>query len=813
MGNCLESKDCEREFIKVSHYLPEKVRNFIENNYYAKVNQQAQLDAVARDESFLKDPINHVALYTDHGVVHVRDVARNTLVVIDAIDGVLIPQRTPQRLSFMKGYGVMLAYNHDIGMREFSSFGRAMHPEFATQEVLSPAYDEIVETIWDENCGNVAWRLVNLVENNALNEDPQRVLRELLAMSVGHSKAKIPIEDLNDTERLRGAMMRSASVELHHLYHEQQVNKAERKLARAQESADATHIKKREAALEHARAEQRAFLSRGVNRRYEGIGRYYTDFERQAFQWIVSKHPDVQSLVSDVVDTVRALRAADALRQRGAVLKTSGSYQIFVDQNTANAIYALQKGSGELFLLEMNKTINAGEANIASSELTPTGDIRIACNRGSFSNPEATQRGAYNMAFVIDEIQQDIIDTFRRPDGAEEAVKSSEDIRILIENTDDNIEFAEKVLVELGKIDPRLAKNSRIVPSLKNIAPDERDRYLEAREMDWEPDARHKLLMRVAESGHKMRNLDPDKAFTDVRLTRLKEGETLINAGAPPGFVYVPMEDGLLSTPLGGYQASSVKPWIPLGNIRVIRDAEQEAAITAEQAVELLMIPKETYLKHWHDAYDAKELSQQISSVYAEDRLRGFDQVLNILRQVALIDNALDDAEVEFIRTFIESYGIQYSKAEIRAQLLKDGSTDYIGLRQSVEDYIAVNPPYFQVARLRDLLNLLVMADGVISEEEELILSELNGILARYLDGDQAAALYKVLIIPQSKEQHEGIRALAPKAPIVENPWGKAYFCGTYYAKDYADMIVEKYRSLHFYAVIEQDIHNGTELP
>ena len=38
----------------------------------------------------------------------------------------------------------MVAYLHDIGMVDFSPFGRAMHPEFATHEVLGDALDDVV---------------------------------------------------------------------------------------------------------------------------------------------------------------------------------------------------------------------------------------------------------------------------------------------------------------------------------------------------------------------------------------------------------------------------------------------------------------------------------------------------------------------------------------------------------------------------------------------------------------------------------------------------------------------------------------------
>lgn len=47
-------------------------------------------------------------------------------------------------------------------MVNFSRFGRAMHPEFAAQWVFSPEFDPLLETLWDENCGNLAWRLTQL---------------------------------------------------------------------------------------------------------------------------------------------------------------------------------------------------------------------------------------------------------------------------------------------------------------------------------------------------------------------------------------------------------------------------------------------------------------------------------------------------------------------------------------------------------------------------------------------------------------------------------------------------------------------------
>src|SRR5262245_30913104 len=87
--------------LQVGRYLPAEIKTGIEQNYYAKVEEQAHLDRFARDPEFLEHPSTHVALYSDHGVVHVRDVARQTLRVLDGINGILTPERPPGRLEFL----------------------------------------------------------------------------------------------------------------------------------------------------------------------------------------------------------------------------------------------------------------------------------------------------------------------------------------------------------------------------------------------------------------------------------------------------------------------------------------------------------------------------------------------------------------------------------------------------------------------------------------------------------------------------------------------------------------------------------------
>ncbi len=212
---------------QLDHYLPASISGYIEQQYYVRVNAQARLEQVLQDPEFLRDPARHVALFADHGVVHVRDVATQILRVLDTINGVLIAERDESRLEFMKAYGVTVAYLHDIGMSDFSQFGRVMHPEFVAQTVFDTAFDGVVETIWDENCAGMPGRLVELAAVGAVDQDPRIVLREMLALASCHSKTKVPIEVLNDTTILGQTMRAMVSTDLQLQYQKYRCGQAQ----------------------------------------------------------------------------------------------------------------------------------------------------------------------------------------------------------------------------------------------------------------------------------------------------------------------------------------------------------------------------------------------------------------------------------------------------------------------------------------------------------------------------------------------------------------------------------------------------------
>ncbi len=140
----------------------------------------------------------------------------------------------------------------------------------------------------------------------------------------------------------------------------------------------------------------------------------------------------------------------------------------------------------------------------------------------------------------------------------------------------------------------------------------ERARYLSASDLQASLAARQTILDRVADSGHNTQGIDPTAAFAHVKALQLQCGETLLEAESPPGFVYIPMSDGLRVYPLGGYASAAIPAWTPVGNTGVIRGAPRNATVKADETLSLLVIPKAIYLKHWHHPYTASELIERL---------------------------------------------------------------------------------------------------------------------------------------------------------------------------------------------------------
>jgi len=564
-------------------YLPLPLRAEIENRYYARVTAQARLERVLTDPLLFDGDETHLALFTDHGVVHVRDVAQQVIRVLDTVAGVLIPSRPAARFDpFMKGLGVCLAYLHDIGMANPATFGRRVHAAYAVQAPFMTELDSFVDQVWHANCGGLAERLESLAAAGDLACDPRVVLRELLALAGCHSKSMVGVELLNQPARLRRRLQATLAVEL-------------------------------EALLVTPAPPEPGPRSPD---RLLALSEHYADFDRQSFAWLDGGSQRLCALIDDAVDTVRALRCADALRQRGTVLKTSAGYEILLDRTTGQATYALRAGDEKLFLLSFPQPLVAGEANLASAELTPEGDLRFAFHRGAFADDTVTAYVTHCAALVVNDIHGDAVLSFERAASAAHTggCKPVEAVALLLESPNENPGFADGVAAEFRRLNPHIANPVRSVPSLQDTHAAERDRYLAAGLLNWSEAQRQEVADKLGSTGQRAGQLNLDAAFEHVRLVRLQAGDCLVEAGAGADFVYLPMGAGLRVEPLGGYPAFLVQPWMLLGISGVIRGRARNATIVATQPLDLLMIPREVYLQHWHHPFTPAELKTYLQA-------------------------------------------------------------------------------------------------------------------------------------------------------------------------------------------------------
>jgi hypothetical protein len=569
----------------VTRYIPQYICDKITKQYYARIPHEVDFEHIIHNQDFIKMPTKHVSLFGDHGWHHVMNVAEQMPSILNSIKGIYIPLRNQKRFDFMERYGVVLGFIHDIGMSDVTAFGRQMHGEFVAQEVFRPRFNAIFDAMWKENVGNIPWMLLYMYHQKWLSEPPELVFREMLSLAVCHRKQLVPVSILNDANKLQHQMQYFVR---HTLQYQYQVKECEKKKI-------STNNLKPE-------------LDQQITR---SLKQHYKDFEKQSFAWLLSKNKNIQALVTDIIDTIRAIRCSDAFRQRGTDLKTSAQYQVFVNQFTADAIYALSDKEGRMYFLELGDPISSGEANLASVGFTKEGDIRFEFHRGYFHSPEAEAKGVGYLTSLVAQLDYDVSDTFTRG-GTCDHFKPLKRPQLLLESTDDEPYFTQKLLASLIALKADFKNTATVVPSLKFIPHGECQHYLDGLIINWSDAQKKAFLKRIAAGGHKVSHIDINRAFSHARVITVEAGEVLFEAKTFSGFVYFPFSRGLEGYPTGSYSPFKVAPFTPLGNTGVIRGDIRNAQIIARQRVKLLVIPKQDYLQYWYATYTKDEFVQLI---------------------------------------------------------------------------------------------------------------------------------------------------------------------------------------------------------
>ncbi len=113
-----------------------------------------------------------------------------------------------------------------------------------------------------------------------------------------------------------------------------------------------------------------------------------------------------------------------------------------------------------------------------------------------------------------------------------------------------------------------------------------------------------------------------------------------------------------------------------------------------------------------------------------------------------------------------------------------------------------MSPPKEQASQLRDVLTSLVEIDGNVSDEEQLIMNELGGLLEDFVGGTKSAS-FAVLIAPQSAAQDQALREILPDHGKEQRLGGEVFKVGQYYSRAYADMVCGWYRETGYLTINE----------
>ncbi len=550
--------------------LAREIRELLEHRYWRPIEQAATFERFVADPEFHRDPHGHVALFADHGIVHVRDVACRLVHMVGALNGTLIAERDAVRIRFIRGCGVLTTYLHDIGMVSPTPEGRKAHPQFAAREPFRTRFDDLAQMIWAANVGGIPDRIVDIGRSEPFSCDDLTVLREILALAMCHSKTAVPMSVLADPYVLRSALQH-AVFDLHSM----------------DESPDngPTDAQRR-----------------------------YGDAMSESFQWLTAYTPLQRALAADVLDSIRVLRAADALRQRGTTLRTSAGYEIFVDQRTGLAVYGLRTADRlQSFYLRVTGDLAAGEANLRVAEVDEDGHLTFAFHRGTFEDDLADAAAVRAAARVLADVWADVVPSF---DGARlagdtgTAQVDSRSIAIRLLAQHDTIGFTERLRAELDRSYPQCGDGLQIV--VEPTPPARPDLEWEHRGVPVEAgsEVAHQLIAALADIGWLTESIDGSAAFEGVRQVAVDAGETVIIAGSEARHVLVPMQPGLRVLSLGGFRSVPGRAWVPVGVTGVVRHAERNSDIVADVPLEVLVIPAAVFLRAWFHPYTAVQLPE-----------------------------------------------------------------------------------------------------------------------------------------------------------------------------------------------------------
>ncbi len=190
-------------------------------------------------------------------------------------------------------------------------------------------------------------------------------------------------------------------------------------------------------------------------------------------------------------------------------------------------------------------------------------------------------------------------------------------------------------------------------------------------------------------------------------------------------------------------------------------------------------------------------------------RPSGAKYIIEILTYLATIDEQLDKVEKEYIEKFAKDWKITIDWNKVIAQLDRAKISNLSDMRKLMNKYLDTYPPKEQVSQLMTVMYELAKLDDDFSENEQLILDELDGLKRNYFNEGEEASFFYISLVPQDEAEEVSIIELYPKLEKRKQPSGHLIFLdGPYYSSKYAITMSEKYRNIKLYCAVIEDKYN-----
>lgn len=199
------------------------------------------------------------------------------------------------------------------------------------------------------------------------------------------------------------------------------------------------------------------------------------------------------------------------------------------------------------------------------------------------------------------------------------------------------------------------------------------------------------------------------------------------------------------------------------------------------------------------------ERKESMDLINALIRPAGAKVIIDILRRLAAIDKNLDQREIDFIQAFADRWNVEID-FDKEFQRATEAPTEqmHVELRDRLAEYLRMTPDRKQASQFLDIINSLVHVDHEISDEEAFILDELRGMLDSYITGEDAKVFFRVLVVPQDREERAAVATLLPDVQPQSVWGGNIYYAGEYHSRPFAEMISEKYQALNLFSTVKR---------